>query len=159
MLCQRISWTSRDPPLVSPQMQASQAVWRIPWTSRDPPLGSPQTQAPMLSGGSRGHPGILPWDPLRHRPPCCPETVFIDWVRSTELRHNKQLYTYLATVAWCSLHRSQSSMRYIHNLRKIQLYTYLCSEGHLVLLLLVAKYARNSRKRQLYVHLVAHYGL
>ena len=49
------------------------AVRRIPWTSRDPPLVSPQTQAPMLSGGSLGHPGILPWCPLRHRPPCCPE--------------------------------------------------------------------------------------
>ena len=49
------------------------AVRRIPWTSRDPLLMSPQTQAPMLSGGSPGHPGILPWCPLRHRPPCCPE--------------------------------------------------------------------------------------
>ena len=114
----RIPWTSRDPPLVSPQTQAPMlsggslghpgilpscplrhrppccpehpldipgsslglpsdtgphAVRRIPWTSRDPPLVSPQTQAPMLSGGSLGHPGILPWCPLRHRPPCCPE--------------------------------------------------------------------------------------
>jgi len=50
-----------------------QTVWRIPWTSRDPPLLSPQTQTPMLSGGSHGHPGILPWCPLRHRSPCCPE--------------------------------------------------------------------------------------
>jgi len=49
------------------------AVRRIPWTSRDPPLVSPQTQPPILSGGSLGHPGILPWCPLRHRPPCCPE--------------------------------------------------------------------------------------
>ena len=49
------------------------AVRRIPWTSRDPPLESPQTQAHMLSKGSLGHPGILPWCPLRHRPPCCPE--------------------------------------------------------------------------------------
>ena len=45
------------------------AVWRIPWTSRDPPLVSPLTQAPMLSGGSLGHPEILPWDPIRHRAP------------------------------------------------------------------------------------------
>ena len=73
MLCQRIPWTSWDPPLVSPQMQAAQAVRRILWTSRDPPLGSHQTQAPMLSGGSLGHPGILPWCPLRHRPPSCSE--------------------------------------------------------------------------------------
>ena len=115
---QRIPWTSRDPPLVSPQAQAStlsggslghpgilpwcplrhrpprcpedpldipgsslgvpsgtglHAVRRIPWTSRDPPLVSPQTQASTLSGGSLGHPGILPWCPLRHRPPRCPE--------------------------------------------------------------------------------------
>ena len=50
-----------------------QTVRRIPWTSQDPPLGSPQTQGPMLSGGSLGHPGILPWRPFRHRAPCCPE--------------------------------------------------------------------------------------
>ena len=49
------------------------AVRRIPWTSRDPPFMSPQTQSPMLSGGSLGHPGILPWCPLRHSPPCCLE--------------------------------------------------------------------------------------
>ena len=110
----RIPWTSRDPPLVSPQTQAHivsggslghpgtlswcplrhrppccpedpldipgsslsvpsdtgpHGVRRIPWTSRDPPLVSRQIQAPMLSGGSLGHPGILPWCPLRHRPP------------------------------------------------------------------------------------------
>ena len=92
----RIPWTSQDPPLVSPQTQAStlsegslghprilpwcplthsppHAVRRIPWTSRDPPLVSPQTQASTLSGGSLGHPRILPWCPLTHRPPCCPE--------------------------------------------------------------------------------------
>ena len=56
-----------------PSDTGPQAVRRIPWTSRDPPLVSPQTQAPKLSGGSLGHPGILPWCPLRHRPPCCPE--------------------------------------------------------------------------------------
>ena len=44
-----------------------QTVRRIPWTSRDPSLVSPQTQAPILSGGSFGHPGILPWFLLRHR--------------------------------------------------------------------------------------------
>ena len=49
------------------------AVRRIPWPFRDPPLVSPQTQAPMLSGGSLRHPGILPWCPLRHRLPSCPE--------------------------------------------------------------------------------------
>ena len=49
------------------------AVRRIPWTSRDPPLVSAQTQAPLLSGGSLGHPRILLWCPPRHRPPCCPE--------------------------------------------------------------------------------------
>ena len=49
------------------------AVKRIPWTSRDPPLVSPQTQSPMLFAGSPGHPGILPWCPLTSRPPCCPE--------------------------------------------------------------------------------------
>ena len=49
------------------------AVQRIPWTSRDPPLGSHQTQAPMLSGGSRGHPRILPLCPRSHRLPCGPE--------------------------------------------------------------------------------------
>ena len=49
----RIPWTSRDPPLVSPQTQVPMhAVQGIPWTSQDPPLVSPQTQAPMLSGGS-----------------------------------------------------------------------------------------------------------
>ena len=114
----RIPWTSRDPPLVSPQTQAPMlcggflghpgilsscplrhrppccpedpldipgsslglpsdtvphAVRRIPWTSRDPPFMSPQTQSPMLSGGFLGHPRTLPWCPLRHRPPCCPE--------------------------------------------------------------------------------------
>ena len=26
-----------------------------------------------MSGGSLGHPRILPWCPLRHSPPCCPE--------------------------------------------------------------------------------------
>ena len=98
----RILWTSWDPPLVSHQTQAPMlsggsfghpgilpwcplrqrppccledpldiphAVRRIPWTSRDPSLVSHQTQAPMLSGGSFGHPGILPQCPLRHRPP------------------------------------------------------------------------------------------
>ena len=71
----RSPWTSRDPPLMSPQTQAPKlsggslghsgilvvpsdtgphAVRRIPWTSRDPPLVSPQTQAPMLSGRSLG---------------------------------------------------------------------------------------------------------
>ena len=54
-------------------------VWRIPWTFWDPPLVSPQTQAPMLSRGSLGHPGILPWDPIRHRPPCCPENPLTSW--------------------------------------------------------------------------------
>ena len=68
----RIPWTSRDPPLVSPQT-GPHPVRRIPWTSRDPPLVSPHTQTPMLSGGSLGHPRILPWCPLTHRPPCCPE--------------------------------------------------------------------------------------
>ena len=56
-----------------PSDRGLHAVRRIPWTSRDPPFVSPQTQAPMLSGGSLGHPGILPWCPLRHRPPCCLE--------------------------------------------------------------------------------------
>ena len=78
------------------------AVRRILWTSRDPPLVSPQTKAPMLSGGSLGHtpccpedsldiPGsflgvpsdtglhavrrILPWCPVIHRPPSCPEDL------------------------------------------------------------------------------------
>ena len=39
---------------------------RIPRTSQDPPFN----ELPMLSGGSLGHPGILPSCPLRHRPPC-----------------------------------------------------------------------------------------
>jgi len=42
-----------------------------------------------------------------------------------------------------------SSMRHVHNLMKSQLYTYLGSEGHLILPLSVAEfdgYARNSRK-------------
>ena len=70
----RILWPSRDPPLIGvPSDTGTHAVQRISWTSWDPPLVSPQTQAPMLSGGSLGHPGILPWCPLRHRPPCCPE--------------------------------------------------------------------------------------
>ena len=56
-----------------PSHTAPHAVRRIPWTSRDPPLVSPHTQGPMLSGGSRGHPGILPCCPFRHRAPCCPE--------------------------------------------------------------------------------------
>ena len=50
-----------------------QTVRMIPWISRDSPLVSPHTQAPMLSRGSLGHPGILPWCPLRQRPPCCLE--------------------------------------------------------------------------------------
>ena len=49
------------------------SVWRIPLTSQDPPLLSTQTQAPMLSGGSLVHPGILPCCSLRHRPPWCLE--------------------------------------------------------------------------------------
>ena len=92
----RIPWTSQDRPLVCPLRHrppccpedpldipgsslgvpsdtGPHAVRRIPWTSRDPPLVSPQTQDPMLSGGSPEHPRILPWCPLRHRPPCCPE--------------------------------------------------------------------------------------
>ena len=70
----RILWPSRDPPLIGvPSDTGTHAVQRISWTSWDPPLVSPQTQAPMLSGGSLGHPGILPWCPLRHRPPCCPK--------------------------------------------------------------------------------------
>ena len=38
---------------------------------------SPQTQASMLSRGSLGHPGILPWCLLRHRPSCCPEDPLV----------------------------------------------------------------------------------
>ena len=30
-------------------------------------------QVSRQSGESLGHPRILPWCPLRHRPPCCPE--------------------------------------------------------------------------------------
>ena len=44
-----------------PSDKGPHAVRRIPWTY------------PMLSGGFLGHPGILPWCPIRHRPPCCPE--------------------------------------------------------------------------------------
>ena len=50
-----------------------QTVRRIPWPSWDPPFMSLSHSCPMLFGGSFGHPGILPWCPLRHRPPSCPE--------------------------------------------------------------------------------------
>ena len=69
----RVPRISRDPPFISLSDTVPHTVRRIPWTSRDPPLVSPQTQAPTLSGGSLGHPGILPWCPLRHRPPPCLE--------------------------------------------------------------------------------------
>ena len=75
----RPPWCPEDPldipgsSLGVPLDTGPHGVQRIPWTSRDPPYVSPQTQAPMLSGGSPGHPWILPWCPLRHRPPCCPE--------------------------------------------------------------------------------------
>ena len=49
----RIPWTSR---LGVPSDTGPHAVRGIPWTS------------PMLSEGFLGHPGILPWCPLRHRP-------------------------------------------------------------------------------------------
>ena len=89
-----LPWTSWDPPLLSrapccpedpvdipgsslgvPSHTGPHAVRRIPWTSRDPPLLSPKTQGPMQSGGSLGHPRILPWCPLTHRAPCCPEDL------------------------------------------------------------------------------------
>ena len=105
----RILWPSRDPPLIGvPSDTGPHAVWRISWTSWDLPLVSPQTQAPMLSGrslghpgilpwcplrqgpvlsrGSLGHPGILPWCPLRHRPPCCLEDP-LDIPGPCPLRH------------------------------------------------------------------------
>ena len=71
----RPTWCPEDPldipgsSLGVPSDTGPHGVRRIPWTSRDPPLVSPQTQAHMVSGGSLGHPGILPWCPLRHRPP------------------------------------------------------------------------------------------
>ena len=43
---------------------------------------------------------------------------------------------YLATLGATYIHHS--STRHVHNLMKSQLYTYLCSEGCLVLLLSVA---------------------
>ena len=49
------------------------AVRMISWSSQDPPLVSSQIWAPLLSGGSPGHPGILLWCFLTHGPPCCPE--------------------------------------------------------------------------------------
>ena len=58
----------------------SSVAYKCPDSLEDPldipgsSLGVPsQTQASMLSGGSLGHPGILPWCPLRQRPPCCLE--------------------------------------------------------------------------------------
>ena len=75
----RLPMLSRDPldipgsSLEIPSDTGPHAVQRILWTSQDPPLVSPHTQGPMLSGGSLGHPEILPWDPPTHRAPCCPE--------------------------------------------------------------------------------------
>ena len=58
--------------------------------------------------------------------------------------------------AWCSLHRSQSLTRYVHNLRKSKLYTYLGSEVRFWLPLLVSVYnevwMQFSRKIQLYTY-------
>ena len=84
----RPTWCLEDPldilgsSLGVPSDTGSHGVRRIPWTSRDPPLGSRQTQASMLSRGSLGHPGILPWCPVRYRPPCCPEDQ-LDILRSS----------------------------------------------------------------------------
>ena len=52
-----------------PSDTGPRAFRRIPWTSRDPPLVNPQMQAPMLSGGSLGVPSDT-------GPPGCPGRGF-----------------------------------------------------------------------------------
>ena len=62
-----IPWTYRDPPLVS----LSQSCPCCPEERLDIPRSSlhvPLIQLPMLSGGSLGHPGILPSCTLRQWP-------------------------------------------------------------------------------------------
>ena len=100
----KIPWTSWDPPLVSQWTQAPilsggslghlrislhVSLTQLPIsliprphpTVRHLQYGktgrawSSRTQPPMLSRGSLGHPGILPWCPLGHRPPYCPEDL------------------------------------------------------------------------------------
>ena len=65
----RIPRTSWDPPFMS---LSHNSLTQLPILSGES-LGVPQTQAAIQSGGSLGHPGILRWCPLRHRPPSCPE--------------------------------------------------------------------------------------
>ena len=87
----RIPWTSRDPPLVSPQTQAAQAVQRIPWTSQDPPLMSPQTQTPMLSGDPLHIPGSSLGVPSHTGCPSCQKsqycTLHKPWACDPTTRH------------------------------------------------------------------------
>ena len=58
----RIPRTCQDPPLLSPHT-ALHAVQRIPRTSQDPHWMSPHAQPSRQSGGSQGHPRILPGYP------------------------------------------------------------------------------------------------
>ena len=57
--------------------------------------------------------------------PCPPPPA---WIRSCP----GKTAIHLSSYAWCNLYWSQSSARYVYNLRKSQLYTYLGSEGHKV---------------------------
>ena len=74
-------------------------------------------------------PPVPEWDGLLP-PVSCGERPIIDSVR-TPVAYTLHLSSY----AWCNLHRSHSSTRYVtvNNLRRSQLYTYLGSEAHLVL--------------------------
>ena len=96
----RIPWTSWDPPFVSTQAAPMLSGW-FPWISWDPPLPSPQTQAPMLSGGSLGHPGILHWCPLRQMPPCCPEDLLDIPGSSTDVPSDRCLHA-VRRIPWAS---------------------------------------------------------
>ena len=79
------------------------AVRRTPW---DPPLVFPRTQAPKLCGGSLGHPGILPWCPLRHRPTSCSEDPLNPPLVSPQTQApmlSRGSLGHLGILPWCSL--------------------------------------------------------
>ena len=58
-------------------------------------------------------------------------TVFIVWRSQCTIREKTAILSF--SYAWCNLHWSQSSTRYVQNSRKSQLYIYLGREGQLVM--------------------------
>ena len=87
-------------------------------------------------------------------------TVFVVWQGLYTIPGEKITYIHLSSCTWCNLHQSHSSTRYVQ-LGKSQLYTYLGSEGRLVLPLPIAEFeeACMQFKEKTAVHLGTLYGL